>query len=70
MKTMEKAAMQTEAFIFKFLVIRNSYSLARATIGSSFAAFLAGRYPNITPIIVEHTTAATMENTENTMDME
>src|SRR5215471_10138695 len=38
-----------------------SYSYRRASVGGSFAARLAGRYPKITPVIHETTKAATIE---------
>ena len=45
-----------------------TYSLDRASIGSSFAAFLAGIYPNTTPTRVENRTAITIEKLENIIE--
>ena len=45
-------------------ILREAYSRASASIGSSFEALLAGRKPKAMPIMVEHTNAAMMDASE------
>lgn len=46
-----------DAFLYAERIIAADYSLRRASIGLRFAALIAGKSPNATPITVEKSTA-------------
>ena len=60
----------SSAFLLPCCIKLFSYSLARASIGLSLAADLAGMYPKITPIADEVITAITMDARENDIGIE